>query len=340
MDKVGRIMFGVLVGVSILLIGIGNSGIGELIQVRGATIFSPFSGWSGFLFNNLVVRKENKVLKLKLTELSIQNQKLHSLQIENDRLSRLLEFKNAASYKLIPARIVGREANPLAGIGIINKGSAEGVKDGMPVITADGIYGKVVALTGGGAKVETIFNFNFRVAAMDLRTEVQGIVKFDKGQIIFQVPVKSDIEVGDEIVTSEIGSIFPEGIRIGKVGRIEQDETKLFYNVTLEPFCKFYKTKEVFIIYENKSIEEIPVADTPGWKINLSDKRSDVIIKRQDKTEEVQLEVKHPQEVEPLQNPNDGSRISEDREQVEVEPQTENIPNDTNELNNTNTINK
>lgn len=269
MGKAGRIGFGVLVVLSIILIGLGNTDVGTRVQVVMSGIFSPLCGWASFAFNELKIRRENRVLKLKLAELSTKNQVLQSLQYENDRLRNLLEFKSREPYKLIAARVSGRDPDPVSGSCVIDKGRADGVKQGLPVITVDGIYGKVIEVSETKALVETIFNFNFRVACMDLRSSVQGLVKWDgsRGTLIAQVPVNSDIKIGDEIVASEIGSVFPKGLRIGRVKEVGVDETKLFYEAVLDPVCNFAGVEDVFIIVETEQVEEPTISETPMWKI-------------------------------------------------------------------------
>lgn len=269
MGKADKIGFGILVVLSIILIGIGNTGVGSKIQVRITSLFSPFSGWASFLFNELKIRRENKVLKLKFTELSMRNQELQSLYYENEKLRKLLEFKGREAYKLVAARVVGRDPDPVSGSCVIDKGTIYGIKQGLPVITPDGIYGKVIEVKENVALIETIFNFNFRVAGMNLRSGVQGLVKWDGGRgcLVARVPVNSDIKRWDEIVTSEIGCVFPKGLKIGKVKEVEIDETKLFYDAILDPACDFTRVEDVFIITEVSPVEDRVIFKTPAWGI-------------------------------------------------------------------------
>jgi rod shape-determining protein MreC len=221
------------------------------------------------------MRHENRALKLKLAEVSMKNHKLQSLRYENERLRDLLEFKAQQSHKLIGAHIVGRDPAPLSGTCIIDKGACNGIKEDLPVITPDGIYGKVIETTEGNALIETFLNFNFRIVGMVLRSGIQGIVKWegDKNSLVMQLPVNSDVDIDDEIVTSEISSVFPQGLKIGRIKKIAIGNTKIFYDAEIEPACNFSKVENVFIITEpdTVSLENNKILKTSMWKITSED---------------------------------------------------------------------
>jgi rod shape-determining protein MreC len=271
MRKIDRIWFGVLVALSIVLIGVGNTRAGTRFQIRASSAFSPLSVWASFLFSEFKIRRENRVFRHKLTELSLRNQSLRCLEYENERLRDLVEFEAQEGSRLICAPVIGRDPDPISGICLIGKGAADGIKEGLPVMTPDGVYGRVIEVTEYKSLVETIFNFNFRVATMDLRSGVQGIVTWDGGKacLVAQVPVNSDTKVGDNIVTSDIGSTFPKGLNVGRVKDVTVDETRLFYDVSLEPACKFSRVEHVCVMteFESPESERDVISETLGWGI-------------------------------------------------------------------------
>lgn len=288
MKKSTKICFGVFVLVSILLIITGNTKGGTRIQLHISSIFSPIEKWVSFVSNEMRLRRENRILKLKVAKLALENQTFKSLQYENRRLRKLLKFKTQQPHKLIVARIIGRAPNPISGTCLIDKGRRDGIKENMPVITPEGVYGKIVETTEKRALLETIFNFNFRLPIMNLRTGGLGIAKWDasKGGVIAQIAVTSDVKIGDEIVTSEIGDIFPDGLKVGTVKRISMDETRLFHNAVLEPACNFLETKEIFVITEPGKIEEEePVFKTRTWEVSR---------KKKEKSPPMEFEIPEP----------------------------------------------
>lgn len=266
------VWFITLVIISIILIGIGGTESGVKLQLKTASLFTPFHRYASFLFNTFKIRRENRSLKQALAKLALKNQRLTMYEYENKRLKSLLEFKDQEKYELITARIVGKLPDPIAGTCIINKGKAHGIERGTPVITPDGIYGKVLDVTKNTAVVQTLFHFNFRASAMNLRNGTQGIVRWEpgKGCIFEQVPVNSDIKAQDMVVTSGIGSVFPKGLKIGEVEKVMLDKTKLYYSIPLKPFCKFAQVEVVFVVKKpglsSKRSEE-PIYETLQWKI-------------------------------------------------------------------------
>ncbi len=262
--------FFVLIVICVVLIGLGTTEFGRKTQIRIGSVFSSFGGWAGFVFNQFKIRQENKILKDKVSELALKNQILRSLQYENEKLLNLLEFKTRAEYELIAARIVNKDPNPISSRCLIDKGLADGIDKDFPVITCDGVYGRIAEVTRENAVVQTISDFNFRAAGMNLRNGEQGILRWEsgKGCILGQVRVNSDIQIGDSIVTSGIGSIFPKGVPVGKIQEIRVDETKLFYEASLEPACKLGEIEYVFIVKKKpRESGKNTIYKTAGWEI-------------------------------------------------------------------------
>ncbi|MCK4307990.1 rod shape-determining protein MreC [candidate division WOR-3 bacterium] len=286
-----RWFFGLII-LCIILIGIGSTEFGEKTQIRLGSIFSPLNSWVSFIFNEFKIRHENKVLRAKVSELALNNQILRSSQYENEKLFDLLEFKARTEYELIASRIVSRDPNPISGTCLIDKGLADEVRKDFPVITCDGVYGKVTEVTRENAIVQTISDFNFRVACMNLRNGIQGIMRWEggKGCILGQVRVNSDIQIGDSIVTSGLGSIFPKGVAVGKVREINVDKTKLFYEVTLEPTCKLGEIEYVFIVKKKpERLEKSTVYKTPGWEIYQKIEEEKIVQSPLKKSEKVKM---------------------------------------------------
>ncbi|MFA5033879.1 MAG: rod shape-determining protein MreC [bacterium] len=259
--------------VSIILIITGRTENGIQFQLKLSGVFAPLESCTAFFFNTFRIRQENKILKQKVVELSTENQILNSYKSENAQLRKLLDFSQQIPYLVVPANIINRELDPISEVCGINKGVLDEVKIGLPVITEDGIYGKIVEVQSNKALVQTLFNFNFRISGMDIRSGVQGIVRWEKGKgcILEHVPVNFDIKAGDEIISSGIGSIFPKGLNIGKVKEVTIDPSKLFYYITLDPACKFAKVTNVFVLKEtalNANVsDDSLLVNTLGWKV-------------------------------------------------------------------------
>ncbi|MCK4352761.1 rod shape-determining protein MreC [candidate division WOR-3 bacterium] len=268
------VWFIILIFICIVLIGFGKTLRGIRVQSQLASVFSPFQKYTLYFFNALKIKQENKILRQKVSMLALENQQLTGYKYENEKLASLLGFKAQSSCTLLAARIISRSQEPISGTCLIDKGKMDGIERDLPVVVPDGVYGKVLEVTKNTAIVQTIFGFNFRVGAVDLRSGVQGIVGWEKGKgcVFEQVPVHSDIKIGDKIITSGIGSVFPKGLKIGEVSEINIDKTKLFYSVPLKPACKFSKIDYVFVMKEaSESFQNNKefVYESIGWKVSL-----------------------------------------------------------------------
>lgn len=250
MKRHKRIDLIIVVALSVLIILFKNSEKGPKTELYLNSISLPFQSYTSFFFNIFKIKEENKILKEKVAELTLSNQILNTYKFENERLNALLDFKSRGEQTLIPAAIIDKPSNLFAETFSINKGQLAGVEKNLPVITQDGIYGKTIEVTPYSATVQTLFNFNFRVGGVNQRNGINGLVRWDtkRGCIFEQVPLHADINVGDQIVTSGIGSVFPKGIAIGKVKDISLDETKLYYSITLIPAADFSRASDVFVL--------------------------------------------------------------------------------------------
>lgn len=267
-----KLKIGAVVLVSILLIFIGKSDSGIKLQLKLSNIFSPLESYTSFFFNTFRIRHENKILRQKAGELALENQLLYNYKVENSEFRELLRFRDQAAYALVPANIVNRDLDPVSEVCTVDKGIADGMRIGLPVITEQGVYGKVIEVTSDKALIQTLFNFNFRVSGIDVRSGEQGIVRWESGRgfILEHMPVNSNIQVGDIIITSGLGSVFPRGLNIGTVKKISIDPSKLYYSINLVPACQFTKVTNVFVLKESAPLSTTSpdsLIETSSWQI-------------------------------------------------------------------------
>lgn len=194
--------------------------------------------------------KENARLREQVQLISVKLSPMEELRSENDRLRAALGFKARVPFQLIPAQVIGKEGLPVFSVLIVNRGKTDGVKENMPVLVGTGLVGKVVEVSFYTAKVATVINSSCRVAALDQRSRVFGVVEGDySGYLRFKyVPISADITEGDKIVTSSISSFFPSGIPIGTISQVVKREGDLFCQIAIKPFVDVSRLEEVFII--------------------------------------------------------------------------------------------
>lgn len=217
------------------------------------TVFAPFSAISNAYWSVRTISADMYQLKHKVAQLSAEIQFLREAQIENARLRRLLQLKDQYGMDLVLAQVVGISTPEKLGFLIVSCGVDEGIEENMPVITPDGVIGKVVSVSHDISTIQTLADPGFSVSAMSSRSRVIGVVSIGEGGMLVMknIPLGADIVVGDKIITSGYGGIFPKGLVIGTVVRVLDKPDKLFKYVMVQPSASLSNIEEVFIIKES-----------------------------------------------------------------------------------------
>ena len=220
------------------------------LRVVASTLSGVKYLWNNYIFL-LHVQKENLELKKSLDLLTEQNTQLKELLLENDRLRKLLLLKKRSSARLITAEIIGRDAVGWFKTVLINKGMGDSIKVGQAVITHRGIVGRTTDVSGGTSKVLLITDINSSVDALVQRTRARGVVEGKASGLcqLKYVSSSDDVMPGDLVVASGLCGVFPKGLPIGRVGRVEKDGFGLFQRVELTPSVNLNKLEEVCILF-------------------------------------------------------------------------------------------
>lgn len=198
------------------------------------------------------LRFENGVLREQNLRLSLELLRLREAQLENARLRQLLQFRsaqhNAEAFKA--AKVLARNPGRISNTILIDLGIQDGISDRLPVVTADGLVGRVLEVHDHTAIVQLLLDRNCRVSAVIQReNRTQGIVTCEEGLFTLQnVGVRADIEVGDVVVSSGLGDVFPGGLYIGRVETVGEAGEGLFKEVVLAPGVNFSNLEEVFVL--------------------------------------------------------------------------------------------
>jgi rod shape-determining protein MreC len=196
---------------------------------------------------------ENKRLTVTNKELSATNQTLRGLEAENNRLRNALGYRERAVFKLMPARIIARDASTWYQTIKVDRGSAEGLRPDMPVLTEEGLVGKTTVVAEHAATVILISDENCRAAANVEGTREQGIVKGERTSQS-TLPVislnfltkQANLKPGQKVFTSGVGGVFPSGVLIGAVREFKQRELDGY--ATIVPAVDLSTIEDVFIV--------------------------------------------------------------------------------------------
>ncbi len=199
------------------------------------------------------LESENKRLMIANKELSATNQTLRGLEIENNRLRSSLEYSKRSVFKLLPARIVARDASTWYNKIVIDRGSAEGIKDDQPVLTDVGLVGKTSVVSEHSATIVLIADETCRVSAKVEGTQEQGIVKGERVSSgstpsigLNFLSKQANLTSGANIYTSGVGGVFPSGVLIGQVKEFKTRE--LDGHATVVPAVDLTTLEDVFVV--------------------------------------------------------------------------------------------
>ena len=210
--------------------------------------------WMNSLIQNYLfliqTKQENRFLLVENRRLFSEIATLKEFEIENKRLRELLEFEKSFPFKQLTAQVIGRDSHPDFRSIRINKGSEDGVKAGMPVVTHEGIVGRVLRTSGEASDVLTILDNQSAVDALIQRSRTRGIVEgISDSHCQMKYTLRTDqVEIGDHIISSGLGGVFPKGISLGFATRIEKKSYGVSQTIELKPSVDFSKLEEVIVL--------------------------------------------------------------------------------------------
>jgi rod shape-determining protein MreC len=212
--------------------------------------------WNHY-FYLVSVAQENDNLKKKLSLAVEKNSQYNEVELSNQRLRDLLNFKEATTSKILAAEVISVDPSSWFKAVIIDKGSLDGVVIGLPVVIRQGIAGQVVDVSSRYSKIMLIIDRNSSVDALVQRTRARGIIRGEAtGQCLFKYVLrKDDVRVGDKIVASGLDGVFPKGLPVGDVKEVVRRNSGLFQEVRVVPYIDFEKLEEVLVILNPSKYE-------------------------------------------------------------------------------------
>jgi len=198
------------------------------------------------------VRKENKLLRHNMKVLNSRLMESREALVANERLKKLLDMKNAMQTPSLAASVTGEDASPWFKTIMINRGEVDGLREGMPVVAADGIIGQLVKVVARSSRVLLITDHASGVASIIQRSRARGVIKGKgDGTCSLEFSLASeDVKVGDTVITSGIGGIFPKGLKIGEVSMVKKGEYGIFQTVEVRPTVNLARLEEVLVLLQ------------------------------------------------------------------------------------------
>lgn len=244
--------------------GAGDPENTRLIRIWAVDAITPFerglvwvqASWADLWHNYFYlrgVRAENRELKQEIQQMRLEQVRLNEDAEQAHRLQKLLAFKEQVIGKPLPAQVIGTSGSDLSQCIYIDKGSDDGIKADMAVITANGIVGKVLHAYPTTSQVLMINDQTSGVGAMLEKSRLQGVLKgTPEGSIVLE-RVMSDEKVspGDAVISSGGDQIFPKGLPVGTVTKVSPGH-EMFLNIQVKPAADLNRLEEVLVVTEKQ----------------------------------------------------------------------------------------
>jgi rod shape-determining protein MreC len=204
--------------------------------------------WRNYLW--LVdARQRNLALEQENLQLRSQLQQVTEVSLQNKRLRKLLAFVDDLDLPALPAQVIGEDASNWARTIIIDKGTRAGLHNGLPVVAAQGVVGRIIKIAPDSSRVLLITDASSAIAALIQRTRTRGVARGRGDNLSIEYALRdANIQEGDLLVTSGMGGVFPKGLPLALVESVKKDQFGLFQQITAMPTIDFSLLEEVMVI--------------------------------------------------------------------------------------------
>ncbi|MHB8806545.1 MAG: rod shape-determining protein MreC [Anaerolineaceae bacterium] len=201
---------------------------------------------------------ENAELKNEVSQLQSQIIALQEQLSEADILYALLDFARAKPENAyVAASVIGRDPNPFMHYLIIDHGSDDGIRYGMPVVTQQGLVGKVDAVTASAARIQLIndpdSSVNVRMQSLDKESQLIGSLTGDLE--LTMIPSDVELQAGEILLTSGLGGNYPADIVVGQVSSVQKKESDIFQTAIVQSSIDFSTLRAVLVITNFNAID-------------------------------------------------------------------------------------
>ena len=224
-------------------------------------VIKKISHFYDYYINIMDVESRNKRLQQNVDMLINQVHQLNEIRLENQRLRVLLNFKQRVYPTLPPpAQIISRDISNEFEIFTINLGTNDHIVENMPVVTPIGVVGRVVHTTAATSTVLTLIDPSSRIDAIIQENRTRGIVVGSAGgrALMKYVSRTDEVNIGDTVIVSGLGGVFPKGLMIGTVKKVLKKPFGIMQHIEIEPSVDFSKLEEVFVIRDITPLTETP----------------------------------------------------------------------------------
>ncbi|CAH2777450.1 MAG: Rod shape-determining protein MreC [uncultured Paraburkholderia sp.] len=223
-----------------------------------------FMGAADLAVTSATLRSDNEKLRTKNLQLSQQANTAAELSAENAHLRALLQLWQRATTQSLPAEIQYDTRDPFTQKVVINRGAQQGIQNGSPVVNEDGVIGQVTHVFPLQAEVTLLTDKDQAVPVQIMRTGLRSVIygtpKGDTLDLRF-VPISADVQTGDELVTSGLDGVYPPGLPVAKVVRVDRQADTAFARVICLPIAPVRGARQLLVLHYVNDVPPRPVEE-------------------------------------------------------------------------------
>ncbi|MGH8777534.1 rod shape-determining protein MreC [Paraburkholderia sp.] len=220
-----------------------------------------FMGAADLAVTSAQLRADNARLRDRNLQLSLQANASSQLAAENAHLRDLLQLSQRSTTQSIPAEIQYDTSDPFTQKVVIGRGSQQGIQNGSPVVNEDGVIGQVTRVFPLQAEVTLLTDKDQAVPVQIVRTGLRSVIygtpKGDSLDLRF-VPIAADVQAGDELVTSGLDGLYPPGLPVAKVVRVDKQADTAFARVVCVPVATVRGARQLLVLHYQNNLPPRP----------------------------------------------------------------------------------
>jgi rod shape-determining protein MreC len=213
------------------------------------------------------LRQQNTELEAEIARLQVQNIELQEQVQESQMLSTLVDYaRSRPENRYLAASVIGRDISPFMRYIVIDRGSDDDIRRGMPVVTNQGLVGQIAAVTAGAARVQLITDPESSVNVILQQSGAEAVLKGQiNGELVLEfIPQDVNVQPGELVITSGLGGNYPPNLVIGQVSSVRSRPYDLFQSASVQQAVDFSNLDIVLIIINFRPIDFTPLITTPS----------------------------------------------------------------------------
>ncbi|MBU5612410.1 rod shape-determining protein MreC [Geomonas azotofigens] len=216
------------------------------------------TGFLSDIWNNYIdlidVRRENIELRKSVKRLNARIIADNEAVAATMRLKQLLDLKESVAVPSLAVSVIGEDSSAWFKTLVVDRGSADGLLEGMPVVAIGGVVGRLVKVAPHSSRVLLLTDHASAIAAIVQRSRARGVVRgAGGGRCSLEFTVKDeDVKVGDTVISSGIGGVFPKGLPIGEVTMVKKGEYGVFQTIEVRPLVNIGKLEEALVLVRQR----------------------------------------------------------------------------------------